>query len=190
MTSTLPPRPPRSTARRRIGAAGTGLLLTAALVSGAAACSSDDDASPSTTTDTTVHAHTVSAEACGAFAELSALTFQMPEDPNECFAFGADAFDLADRLQTPVFVMLDLDIGMNDWLCEPFKWDPARKMDRGKVLTAAGVKDGPLVETKEVIGGYMIVEAESYERALEIARECPGLIRPGSSCEAREIAAP
>ena len=51
------------------------------------ACSSDDDASPSTTTDTTVHAHTVSAEACGAFAELSALTFQMPEDPNEFASF-------------------------------------------------------------------------------------------------------
>jgi 2-oxoglutarate ferredoxin oxidoreductase subunit alpha len=59
-----------------------------------------------------------------------------PEDPHECFAFAADAFDLADRLQTPVFVMLDLDIGMNDWLCAPFTWDPARRMDRGKVLTA------------------------------------------------------
>lgn len=63
----------------------------------------------------------------------------LPEDPAECFAFGADAFDLADRLQTPVFVMLDLDIGMNDWLCEPFAWDPNRKMDRGKVLDAAGL---------------------------------------------------
>ncbi|MBP0462833.1 2-oxoacid:acceptor oxidoreductase subunit alpha [Roseomonas sp. PWR1] len=63
----------------------------------------------------------------------------LPEDPAECFAFGADAFDLADRLQTPVFVMLDLDIGMNDWLCAPFAWDPARKMDRGKVLDAAGL---------------------------------------------------
>jgi 2-oxoglutarate ferredoxin oxidoreductase subunit alpha len=60
----------------------------------------------------------------------------LPEDPTECFDFGAQAFDLADRLQTPVFVMLDLDIGMNDWLCEPFRWDPARRMDRGKVLNA------------------------------------------------------
>ena len=42
-----------------------------------------------------------------------------PEDPHECFEFGAAAFDLADRLQTPVFVLLDLDIGMNEWLCEP-----------------------------------------------------------------------
>lgn len=60
----------------------------------------------------------------------------------------------------------------------------------GKVLSAAGVKDGPFVEVKEIVGGYMIVEAESYERALEVARECPGLIRPGSSCEVREIASP
>ena len=43
-----------------------------------------------------------------------------PEDPTECFEFAAQAFDLADRLQTPIFVMLDLDIGMKDWLCEPF----------------------------------------------------------------------
>lgn len=60
----------------------------------------------------------------------------------------------------------------------------------GKVLTAAGVKDGPFVELKEVVGGYMIVATESYERALDIARECPGLIRPGSSCEVREIVGP
>jgi 2-oxoglutarate ferredoxin oxidoreductase subunit alpha len=59
-----------------------------------------------------------------------------PEDPRECFEFGALAFDLADRLQTTVFVMLDLDIGMNDWLCRPFAWDADRKLDRGKVMTA------------------------------------------------------
>jgi 2-oxoglutarate ferredoxin oxidoreductase subunit alpha len=60
-----------------------------------------------------------------------------PEDPHECFEFAALAFDLADRLQTPVFVMSDLDIGMNEWLCEPFSWDDSRRMDRGKVLSAA-----------------------------------------------------
>jgi hypothetical protein len=49
---------------------------------------------------------------------------------------GALAFDLADRLQTTVFVMLDLDIGMNEWLTEPFKWDDSRKLDRGKVMSA------------------------------------------------------
>jgi len=57
-----------------------------------------------------------------------------PEDPYECFTFGAYAFDLAERLQTPVFVMLDLDIGMNEHLCRPFDWDDDRRYDRGKLL--------------------------------------------------------
>jgi 2-oxoglutarate ferredoxin oxidoreductase subunit alpha len=65
-----------------------------------------------------------------------------PEDPRECFEFAALAFDLADRLQTPVFVMLDLDIGMNEWLCEPLVWDDARRLDRGKVLTAEELESG------------------------------------------------
>jgi 2-oxoglutarate ferredoxin oxidoreductase subunit alpha len=65
-----------------------------------------------------------------------------PEDPNECFEFGALAFDLADRLQTPVFVLLDLDIGMNEWLCEPLAWDDSRRFDRGKVLSAADLEAG------------------------------------------------
>jgi 2-oxoglutarate ferredoxin oxidoreductase subunit alpha len=65
-----------------------------------------------------------------------------PEDPHECFTMGAEAFDLADRLQTPVFVMLDLDIGMNDRLCAPFKWDDTKRMDRGKVMTAAELEAG------------------------------------------------
>jgi len=58
----------------------------------------------------------------------------LPADPGECFEMGAQAFDLADRLQTTVFVMLDLDIGMNEWLTKPFQWDDSRKLDRGKVL--------------------------------------------------------
>jgi 2-oxoglutarate ferredoxin oxidoreductase subunit alpha len=65
-----------------------------------------------------------------------------PEDPAEAFDFGADAFDLADRLQTPIFVMLDLDIGMNHRLCRPFSWDDRRKYDRGKVMTAADLDAG------------------------------------------------
>jgi 2-oxoglutarate ferredoxin oxidoreductase subunit alpha len=65
-----------------------------------------------------------------------------PEDPKECFEMGAQAFDLADRLQTPVFVMMDLDIGMQDWLCDPFTWDDNRKLDRGKVMTAAALDAG------------------------------------------------
>jgi 2-oxoglutarate/2-oxoacid ferredoxin oxidoreductase subunit alpha len=58
-----------------------------------------------------------------------------PRDPGEAFDFAATAFDLADRLQTPVFVMLDLDIGMNHSLTAPFTWDDARQLDRGKVMT-------------------------------------------------------
>ncbi len=66
----------------------------------------------------------------------------MPEDPRECFEFAAQAFDLADRLQTTIFVMLDLDIGMNEWLCKPLSWDDGRRMDRGKVMTAEMLDDG------------------------------------------------
>jgi 2-oxoglutarate ferredoxin oxidoreductase subunit alpha len=65
-----------------------------------------------------------------------------PEDPAECFEFGSLAFDLADRLQTTIFVMLDLDIGMNEWLCRPFKWDDNRKLDRGKVMTYEELEAG------------------------------------------------
>jgi 2-oxoglutarate/2-oxoacid ferredoxin oxidoreductase subunit alpha len=65
-----------------------------------------------------------------------------PEDPAEAFDFAADAFDLADRLQTPIFVMLDLDIGMNHRLCRPLTWDDNRKYDRGKVMTAADLEAG------------------------------------------------
>jgi 2-oxoglutarate ferredoxin oxidoreductase subunit alpha len=65
-----------------------------------------------------------------------------PEDPRECFEFSARAFDLADRLQTPIFVMLDLDIGMNEWLVEPLVWDDAYKFDRGKVMTFEDLESG------------------------------------------------
>jgi 2-oxoglutarate ferredoxin oxidoreductase subunit alpha len=66
----------------------------------------------------------------------------LPQDPRECFDFAAQALDLADRLQTPVFVMTDLDIGMNQRLCEPFAWDDERRYDRGKVLSAADLEAG------------------------------------------------
>ncbi len=58
-----------------------------------------------------------------------------PSDPHECFEMTADAFDLAERLQTPVIIMSDLDLGMNDHLCTPFSWDDQRRYDRGKVLS-------------------------------------------------------
>jgi 2-oxoglutarate ferredoxin oxidoreductase subunit alpha len=65
-----------------------------------------------------------------------------PEDPAECFEFAAAAFDLAERLQTPVFVLLDLDIGMNEWLCAPLAWDDDRRYDRGKVMTYEELEAG------------------------------------------------
>ena len=65
-----------------------------------------------------------------------------PEDPAECFEHAAAALDLADRLQTPVFVMTDLDIGMNQRLCAPFNWDDERRLDRGKVMSAEELEAG------------------------------------------------
>ncbi len=59
-----------------------------------------------------------------------------PCDPKECFEMTADSFDLAEGLQTPVMVMSDLDLGMNDHVCHPFEWDDARTYNRGKVLDA------------------------------------------------------
>jgi 2-oxoglutarate ferredoxin oxidoreductase subunit alpha len=69
-----------------------------------------------------------------------------PEDPHECFEFASSAFDFAERLQTPVFVLSDLDIAMNDRLCDPLVWDDSRTYDRGKVVghdeLEAGVEFG------------------------------------------------
>ena len=65
-----------------------------------------------------------------------------PQDPGECFSMAADALDLADRLQTPVFLMTDLDIGMNQRLCEPFVWQEGREYDRGKVMSAEQLEAG------------------------------------------------
>ena len=64
-----------------------------------------------------------------------------PRDPDECFYFARDAFDLAERLQTPVMVMSDLDIGMNDWMCPDLKWDDNYVPDRGKVLDEGGDRE-------------------------------------------------
>ena len=66
----------------------------------------------------------------------------LPQDPHECFEHAAAALDLADRLQTPIFVMTDLDIGMNQRLCQPFAWDDQRDYDRGKVMSAEELEAG------------------------------------------------
>ena len=66
-----------------------------------------------------------------------------PADPEECFHFAVKAFDLAERLQTPVIVVSDLDIGMNDWACPKLEWDDDYKPDRGKVLDAEALEGLP-----------------------------------------------
>jgi 2-oxoglutarate ferredoxin oxidoreductase subunit alpha len=77
-----------------------------------------------------------------------------PEDPKECFEHAAAALDLADRLQTPIFVMSDLDIGMNQRLCEPLQWDANRGFDRGKVMSAEALESG------EEFGRYLDVDGD------------------------------
>ncbi|MEM8563499.1 MAG: 2-oxoacid:acceptor oxidoreductase subunit alpha [Pseudomonadota bacterium] len=64
-----------------------------------------------------------------------------PSSPKECFDFGALSFDLAERLQTPIIMLTDLDLGMNDNMSEPLEWDDTREYDRGKVLNAQELED-------------------------------------------------
>jgi len=83
-----------------------------------------------------------------------------PANPTECFALGAQAFDLAERLQTPVIVMSDLDIGMNEWVTEPFAWSDAHVHDRGKVLSAEQLEKFKEVKGKDW-GRYQDVDADA-----------------------------
>jgi 2-oxoglutarate ferredoxin oxidoreductase subunit alpha len=64
-----------------------------------------------------------------------------PANPEECFYMAVTAFDLADRLQTPIMVVSDLDIGMNDWMCPDLKWDESYSPDKGKVLHAEQLEE-------------------------------------------------
>ncbi|MEQ8689766.1 MAG: 2-oxoacid:acceptor oxidoreductase subunit alpha [Pseudomonadales bacterium] len=77
-----------------------------------------------------------------------------PATPRECFDFAVDALDLADRLQTPIIVLSDLELGMNDNLSEPFEWDDERNFDRGKVYTAEDL------DKLEVFGRYLDVDGD------------------------------
>jgi 2-oxoglutarate ferredoxin oxidoreductase subunit alpha len=77
-----------------------------------------------------------------------------PQDPREGFEMAAQAFDLADRLQTPIFVLYDLDIGMNERLCEPLAWDDSRRYDRGKVLSYQDLEAG------KRFGRYLDLDAD------------------------------
>jgi len=77
-----------------------------------------------------------------------------PADPGECFTMSADAFDLAECLQTPVIVVSDLDIGMNSWMTDAFEWDDSRTLDRGKVL------DAEALDALETFGRYRDVDGD------------------------------
>ncbi|MBK8961326.1 MAG: 2-oxoacid:acceptor oxidoreductase subunit alpha [Proteobacteria bacterium] len=77
-----------------------------------------------------------------------------PEDPREAFELTALAFDYADRLQTPIFVMSDLDIGMNERLCKPLSWDDSKLIDRGKVMTEE------MLDAGTAFGRYLDVDGD------------------------------
>lgn len=77
-----------------------------------------------------------------------------PATPRECFDMSAQSFDLAEQLQTPVIIMSDLDLGMNDWMSPPLEWDDSYQMDRGKVLDAEGL------DKAEKWGRYLDVDGD------------------------------
>lgn len=96
-----------------------------------------------------------------------------PADPAECFEYGWKAFDLAEHLQTPVFVLSDLDIGMNQWMSKPFEY-PDQPMDRGKVLNAEQLdKLGGFARYKDVDGdgiGYRTLPGTAHPLAAYFTR--------------------
>jgi 2-oxoglutarate/2-oxoacid ferredoxin oxidoreductase subunit alpha len=92
-----------------------------------------------------------------------------PADPGECFTMAVRAFDLAERFQTPVFVLSDLDIGMNDWLCPRFRWDDGHVPDRGKVFGPAEL------EKMQAFFRYLDVDGDHIT-----ARTLPGVHPKGA----------
>jgi 2-oxoglutarate ferredoxin oxidoreductase subunit alpha len=97
----------------------------------------------------------------------------LPGSVKECFEFGYKAFDLAERLQTPVFVLSDLDLGMNNWMSEPFVY-PEKPMDRGKVLTAEDLNRlGGFARYEDVDGdaiGYRTLPGTDHPKAAYFTR--------------------
>jgi len=96
-----------------------------------------------------------------------------PSSPHECFSMASDAFDLAERFQTPVFVMSDLDLGMNNWMSEPFAY-PEKPIGRGKVLTKKDLdRLGGFARYKDVDGdgvGYRTLPGTEHPAAAYFAR--------------------
>lgn len=81
-----------------------------------------------------------------------------PSDPKDCFDMAAQAFDVAERIQTPVIIVSDLDIGMNDMMCPPLTWDDQRQYDRGKVMTADELD--ALTEQGDRFGRYRDIDGD------------------------------
>ncbi len=96
-----------------------------------------------------------------------------PSSPDECFTMAGEAFDLAEKFQTPVFVMLDLDLGMNNWMSDPFEY-PTKPLDRGKVLAAEDLERlGGFARYKDVDGdgvGYRTLPNTSHPGAAYFTR--------------------
>src|SRR5262249_58261748 len=88
-----------------------------------------------------------------------------PDSPEECFSMAIEDFDLAERFQTPVFVMIDLDLGMNNWMADAFQY-PTEPIRRGQVLTAADLERlGGFARHKDVDGdglGYRTLPGTNY----------------------------
>jgi len=97
----------------------------------------------------------------------------LPGSVEECFSMAGEAFDAAERFQTPVFVLSDLDLGMNQWMAEPFRY-PARPLDRGKVLDAAALeRAGGFARYKDVDGdgiGWRTLPGTDHPRAAYFTR--------------------
>ena len=96
-----------------------------------------------------------------------------PSNPEECFSMASDAFDLAERFQTPVFVLSDLDLGMNNWMAEPFEY-PTKPIDRGKVLSKEDLdRLGGFARYKDVDGdgvGYRTLPGINHPAGAWFAR--------------------
>src|SRR5205823_4532854 len=96
-----------------------------------------------------------------------------PSSVEECFEMAFDAFELAEKFQTPVFVLSDLDLGMNNWMSDPFKY-PERPLDRGKVLTKESLeKLGSFARYKDVDGdgiGYRTLPGTDHPKAAYFTR--------------------
>ena len=108
---------------------------------------------PSTGMPTRTHQSDILSSAYASHGDTKHIML-IPSNPKECFDFAVEAFDLAERYQTPVIVLLDLDLGMNDWSSKEFEWNDLREYDRGKVLSKTDLDE------IEEFGRYLDVDGD------------------------------